>query len=110
VRLLEVALRDLVRDDGDLRDVEVLAVEVRLGVLPSSSREWSITWASSQKESAASEKGTHRRLVARLTLDLLIQDAARRGDEAEEGRRGVERARAELGVRLQTDKVLVLCA
>lgn len=38
MRLLEVALRDLVRDDGDLRDVEVLAVEVRLGVLPSSSR------------------------------------------------------------------------
>ena len=56
------------------------------------------------------ERGTHRRLVVGLAQDLLVEDAARRGDEAEEGRRRVERARAELGVRLEADKVLVVCA
>ena len=51
--------------------------------------------------------------LERLELDvqlLLDRRRRRRGrDEPEEGRRGVQRARAELGVGLQADEVWVVC-
>lgn len=49
--------------------------------------------------------------VRGLDPELFLEDAdaGRRGDEAEERRRGVQRARAELGVGLEADEVWVIC-
>ena len=75
-------LSDLVRDGLDTRDVAVLHVQVRFGVLFPADK----ARVSKGQSEADQGEATHRRLVVGLTGDLLLQHSTRGSDETEERR------------------------
>ena len=75
-------LSNLLSDGLDTRDVAVLHVQVRFGVLLPADKA-----PISERESETFERNpTYRRLVVGLTGDLLLQHPARGSDETEERR------------------------